>query len=142
MANPSKNKGTAAESAVVRYLTEHKVLAKREILHGNSDHGDVHVHTKKGLVVLEVKSYKAWASANLIEKWLVEADVEGVNAGADASALVVKRPGSGAANAGDWLVYVRADEWEWLAYDRDATPTNRWVCVNLEHFTHVLKGAS
>lgn len=142
MTNRPKAKGTAAESAVVRFLTERHVLAKREILHGGKDHGDVHVHTKKGLIVLEVKAYKTWASARQLDAWMVEADIEGVNAGADASALVVKRPGSGAANAADWLVFMRADEWEWLAHGRDATPTNDWICVNLAHFTTTLKEAS
>ena len=56
MTNKPKARGTAGESAVVRYLLEHKVLAKREILHGSIDHGDVHVHTKKGLIVLEVNN--------------------------------------------------------------------------------------
>jgi hypothetical protein len=143
MANPSKGKGTAAESAVVRFLTDHDIDAARVTLHGSKDQGDVFIRIGKYLVTVEVKSYKSWASARQIERWLDEADLEGLNASADASILVVKRPGSGAANVGDWLAYMRADEWEWLAYGNAmGTPARReWVCVNLAHLTDVLVAA-
>jgi hypothetical protein len=142
MANPSKAKGTSAESAVVRHLVEHGVDAARVTLHGNKDQGDVFIRIGKYLITVEVKSYKTWASARQIERWLDEADLEGLNADADASVLVVKRPGSGPANVGDWLVYMRADEWEWLAYGSPiGTPARReWVCVPLSHMVIVLRG--
>jgi hypothetical protein len=142
MTNPPRKKGTAAESAVVRELTAHDIDAARVTLHGNKDRGDVFIRLGKYLVTVEVKSYKSWASARQIEKWLDDADLECLNADADASILIVKRPGSGAANAGDWLCYMRADEWEWLAYGSPiGTPARReWVCVPLSHMVIVLRG--
>ena len=146
MANPSKGKGTSAETTVTRYLTDSGCDAARVTLHGSADRGDVHVRIgqhRKYLIVLEVKSYRSWASARQIERWLDEADLEGLNADADASVLCVKRPGSGPANAGDWLCYMRADEWEWLAYGslRGVPARREWVCVNLAHLTAVIGAA-
>jgi hypothetical protein len=143
MANPSKGKGTSAETTVQRELTAAGIDAARVTLHGNADHGDIHIRIGKYLVVVEVKAYKSWASARQIERWLDEADLEGLNADADASVLVVKRPGSGPANAGDWLCYLRADEWEWLAYGslRGVPARREWVSVNLAHLTAVIGAA-
>jgi hypothetical protein len=145
MTNKPKARGTAGESAVCRHLTTAGVDAKRVVLHGAADQGDVHVRTNGGhLIAIEVKSYKGWASARQIEKWLDEADLEGLNADADASALVVKRPGSGPANVGDWLCYIRADEWLWLVLGNrlgPVNPTRAWVSCNLDHLTDVLRAA-
>jgi hypothetical protein len=142
MTNKPKARGTAAETTVQRELTAAGIDAARVTLHGNADRGDIHIRVGKYLVVVEVKAYKSWASARQIERWLDEADLEGLNADADASVLVVKRPGSGAANAGDWLCYMRADEWEWLAYgsSRGVPARREWVCVNLAHLVIVLRG--
>jgi hypothetical protein len=142
MTNKPKATGTRAESAVTTYLTAEGIDAARTALHGSKDQGDVFIRLGKYLVTVEVKSYKSWASARQIEKWLDDADLECLNADADASILIVKRPGSGAANAGDWLCYMRADEWEWLAYGSPiGTPARReWVSVPLSHMVIVLRG--
>ena len=140
MVNPSKSKGTAAETAVTRYLLENGIQARREVLHGNKDHGDVHIRAAAGrLIVLEVKAYKTHASLAQIAGWLDDADIEGINAEADASALVVKRPGS--AKPANWMTYMRHDEFAWLAYGLTVPPTSDWVAMTLASFAGWVRAA-
>lgn len=147
MSNPSKSKGTAAETAVVRYLTARGVPAQRVTLSGRFDRGDVHIFG--GKLVAEIKSRRAWHSPADIEKWLGELERECMNVPqCSVGVLVVKRPGSGPANAGDWLAYLRADEWLTLSAGitislyADGLPVPdlaaEWVCVNLAHLASVL----
>ena len=82
----SKQKGTAFETAVVRYLRDHGfTYAERAPLAGNKDRGDI---TGTPGLVWECKNHKALALA----EWSDETYVEMVNAGADYGILVVKRP--------------------------------------------------
>jgi hypothetical protein len=113
VSNPSKDKGTWAEGQVVKGCHARDIPAKREVLHGNKDHGDVHIYG--GRVVVEVKWRPNLPSPNQVAKWMQEADAEGLNAGADLSALVYNRPGYGAANIGHWLVVMWRDEYLWLS---------------------------
>ena len=86
----SKNraKGTAAETAVVRYLQDHGFPhAERRALHGSGDKGDV---TGLGPVVLEVKNCQRLE----LSAWLRELEAEIVNAKANTGSLVVKRKGT------------------------------------------------
>ena len=109
MVNKSGQRGTATETAVVRYLNangfEH---AERRRLRGRYDTGDV-----VGIpsVVIEIKGGNAArnASDGLIESWLDETETERRNANADIGVLVVARKGVGAANAGRWWAIVRDD---------------------------------
>lgn len=93
----SKQKGTAAETAVVNALQRlgwpH---AERRALAGNLDKGDI-----SGVpgVCFEVKDAKTWQAS----AWLQEALDERVNAKADHGILVIKLPGVGHANAEKWL---------------------------------------
>lgn len=81
-------KGTAAETAVVRYLRDHGFPhAERRALHGSADRGDV---TGLGPVVLEVKNHKTHDLAG----WLTELSIEIYNAGAATGAVVAKRRGT------------------------------------------------
>lgn len=102
VANPSKEKGTKAESAVVQAAhTAGFMAAERLALAGAHDMGDVRLC---GGVVIEVKAGKAaeQASAQLIEDWLQETEKERVNANADFGLLVTKRKGKGLDNAHLW----------------------------------------
>ena len=102
----SKQIGTWTESAVVEYLKANgSPEAKREVLHGSKDEGDVRVNS---WVVLEVKGGHAAETASdaQIAAWLEEAEVERVHAGAAFSALVRKRKGKGRDNAGAWYVHL------------------------------------
>ena len=92
----SKAKGTAAETAVVRYLQANGFpYADRSPLRGNKDRGDV-----TGLgpgVVLEVKNCKRIELAG----WLDELDAEMRNAGAYIGACIHKRRGT--TDPGKWF---------------------------------------
>jgi len=81
-------KGTAAETAVVRFLQGHGFIhAERRALHGTADRGDV---TGIGPVVLEVKN-----CARLeLSQWMGELHREILNARANTGAVVVKRRGT------------------------------------------------
>lgn len=101
MARP-KDIGTAAETAVVRFLQANGFpQAERRALHGAVDLGDI---TGTPGVCWEVKGGEAAknASDGLVEQWLAEADAERRNAGAEIGVLVVQRRGIGPRNAGRW----------------------------------------
>lgn len=91
MSNPSKAKGTAAETAVVRYLQANGFPhARRQPLAGSRDIGDVWVCP---WTIAEVKVRTGPYSDADVDKWLDECEVERVNAKADECWLIVKRPG-------------------------------------------------
>lgn len=54
MANPQKARGTAFETAVLRYLRDAGLYAVKPRQEGREDVGDIHV---AGLVVLQAKAY-------------------------------------------------------------------------------------
>ena len=90
----AKQKGTAAESAVVKFLQENGfIYAERRALHGTVDKGDI---TGCGPIVFEVKDH---AKLTLSE-WIKELEVEITNAKASTGSVVAKRRGKG--NAGEW----------------------------------------
>lgn len=104
--NKPKAIGTAAETAVVRYCQGRGFpFAERIALHGALDEGDVALCPG---VVLEVKggARAETASDAVIAAWLDETETERVNRGADVAALVTKRKGKGAPNAGQWWAYL------------------------------------
>ena len=104
MTNRSKNKGTAAESAVVKHARANGFpLAERLALRGSKDQGDVRLMAN---VHLEVKAGAAAESASdaQIAEWMDEADVEAGNADVRHCWLVTKRKGKG--KAGDWWAHL------------------------------------
>ena len=109
--NRSKAKGTAAETAVVRWARLNGFPgADRQPLRGNRDAGDINL--APGLV-LEVKNHAGVAGAGQpapaqLAEWMAQADLECANAGAAHCPLVVKR--TGVADPGRWFVYVRAGD--------------------------------
>lgn len=100
--NRSKQKGTAAETAVVRYLqAQGYPLVERRALSGVLDKGDI-----SGLpVAVEVKDHRTMKLA----QWAREAAVEGVNAGALAGICWHKKTGT--TNPGEWYVTMTGEEW-------------------------------
>lgn len=88
MSNPSKQRGTAFESAVVAYLqSQGAPHAERRALHGTLDKGDI-----TGLgpgIVIECKAHKTMALAG----WVDETLKEMANAGAGIGMTVHKRRG-------------------------------------------------
>lgn len=76
MTNRSKQKGTSWESAIVNELTRLGYNARRVVLHGNLDQGDIHI---EGLpLIIEAKNEKTYKLA----EWIDEAEVERKNANA------------------------------------------------------------
>lgn len=90
----AKQKGTAAETAVVKYLKENGFPhAERRALHGTLDKGDI---TGCGPVVFEIKNHAKLDLAG----WLKELEVEMINANVDTGAVIAKKRGT--TNCGEW----------------------------------------
>lgn len=98
--------GTAAETAVVRYLRgagwPH---AERRSLRGTEDAGDV---TGTPCLCWQIKGGAAakTASDSDITAWLAQAEKQRVTAGADHAILVVQREHVGPGRAGLWWAYL------------------------------------
>lgn len=93
MANPSKNKGTAFESAVVKLARSAGFPdAARLALAGREDRGDVVLVGTAAAprVILECKAYATYSDAQVM-LWLGETERERIAAGAELGVLVVKR---------------------------------------------------
>lgn len=88
MVSKAKQKGTAAETAVVRWLKDNGFpYAERRALHGTADKGDI---TGCGPVVFEVKNHKTLDLAG----WVKELEAEMVNAKVDTGCVVAKKRGT------------------------------------------------
>lgn len=106
MTNPPKKKGTATETAVVRYLrTAGWPGAERRALTGVLDEGDI---TGTPGLAWEVKARKSVPSDLVIDEWMTETETERRNAGVELGVLVVRRPGVGLENARRWWAYLSA----------------------------------
>ncbi|MGI5155776.1 hypothetical protein [Microbispora sp. CA-102843] len=102
--NRPKEIGTKAETAVVRFLRDHGFPgAERRTLKGGKDQGDI---TGTPGVAWEIKTRNRNVSDAQIADWWDEAELEREHAEADVAVLVVKRPGHGLENAGDWWAYM------------------------------------
>lgn len=102
-----KDIGTAAETAVVRWLRNNGwPQAERRALRGTDDAGDI-----TGTIGLawEIKAGQAahTASDQQIEQWMRETETERENAGAEFGFLILRRKGKG--DPGQWWA------WVWLA---------------------------
>lgn len=100
--NASKAKGTAAETALVRWLVENgHPNARRNPPAGARDIGDIGgVTTKDGhTITVEVKSWNDVAAA--LREGLAELEAEKANAGTTAGVLVLKR--RGVTDPGRWF---------------------------------------
>lgn len=93
MANPSKAKGTRAETKVVRYLVDHGIHAERKALAGSTDKGDLRMLLKDGTeVTLEVKAGKQTSnySRSMMSEWREQTLVESINSGCPAMLVIVR----------------------------------------------------
>ena len=93
MGNPSKNKGTRAESAVVKFLNDHGLQAERRALSGSEDKGDIKVLNKNGKPrIIEVKAGKQTHNPNRtqLEEWLRQARTEEFNSGMPCALCIVR----------------------------------------------------
>lgn len=121
MANPNKQKGTGAETRVVRYLESNGFTARRQALAGSEDQGDIEAYAPDSnrKMIIEVKAGKQTAAPNRsqIEKWCKQAVTEKENAGAESCVLVVVRYHRALKDADVWVPYPHSrvhwylDEW-------------------------------
>lgn len=132
-----RKKGTAFETAVLRYLAGHQPReVERVALHGSRDRGDLVVRGTPSVAV-ECKDVAGWGPA-LLREWQVQTAAERANAGADAAVLVVHRRGCGARRAGRNLAWMTLGDALTLA-----GPGGRggvWVCVELSDVARMLGG--
>lgn len=119
----SKDIGTRAETAVVRYLKAYGwPSAERRALTGAQDQGDI---TGTPGVCWEVKARKKPISDLDVAGWMVETETERRNAGAVVGVLVVRRAGVGEGHAGRWWAYLSAGTLTGLAVEGGFVPYAR-----------------
>lgn len=127
MANPSKAKGTRAETNVVLYLNSHGLRAERRPLAGSADQGDLRVIMPDGTeVTAEVKAGRQTQNypRSKVEDWRGQALVEGENSGCAMTMLVIVRYKRRLVDAEVWLPN---DQW----FD-EVTPG--WTMMYLDEF--------
>ena len=103
----SKQKGTAAETAVVNYLKgKGRKHVERRSLNGSSDRGDI-----AGVpgVVIEVKNHARME----LSQWVSELEVEMANDKADTGVVIHKKKGT--TDVGQWYATMPVDVWYDLA---------------------------
>lgn len=116
--------GTAAETAVVRFLRGHgHPHAERRALHGAQDRGDV---TGTPGIAWEVKGGAAADRCQpaKLRAWLHETATERDNAGADIGVLVTRVAGVGAARCGLWSAWLTVRDLRWLHGQRTPVATD------------------
>ena len=96
MANPSKAKGTRAESRVVKYLRGLGYGVRRKALAGSKDEGDIEFYDAPRLfepLTIEVKAGKQTAnpSRGQLEEWLRQSWEEAQNCEQVCAILIVVR---------------------------------------------------
>lgn len=99
----AKQKGTAAETAVVKWLIDKgRKHVERRSLNGSNDRGDI-----AGLpgVVIEVKNHARLT----LSEWLDELAVEMYNDKADTGIVLHKKKGT--TDVGKWYATMPADVW-------------------------------
>jgi hypothetical protein len=141
MTNKPKAIGTAAESAVVRYLQASGFPhAERRALRGELDAGDV---TGCPGVCIEVKGGEAARSASDgdVTAWMKEVRAETLNADAQIGFLVMQRRAVGPKNAGRWWAVLTVDTIRILVSDPyyDATYYDQPVRMHLADAVHLLR---
>lgn len=116
----SKDIGTRAETAVVRYLQANGFPhAERRALRGRQDAGDI---TGTPGICWEVKARKRPISDTDVAAWLAETETEAAAADAEIGVLVVRRAGVGEGNAGRWWAYLTAGTVTGLASEGGFVP--------------------
>lgn len=107
MANPSKKKGTAWETAVVDFLSHQGWDARRKVQAGRLDEGDISIEELPWLVI-EAKASKSYDLAD----WVEQANSEADNAGGRVGVVWAKRKGK--VSPGDAYVILDGDSFSEL----------------------------
>jgi hypothetical protein len=122
MVNKSGDIGTRTETAIVKYVrkngfdgADEMTRAQRLRLSGSHDQGDIGLCP--GVMLSSKGGHMAEnASDAKIATWLEEMEAQRVTRGADVAALITKRRGKGAANAGQWFAWMPGWTFCVLAY--------------------------
>ena len=104
----AKQKGTAAETAVVTYLSQFFDRVERRTLSGKNDKGDISLDKD---FVIEVKNHQRMELAT----WCDEAITEKANAGARFGVVWHKRTRKG--SPGDWYVTMSGEDFTNMVAD-------------------------
>jgi Holliday junction resolvase len=138
MSNPSKRKGTRAETKVARYLTSHGLRAERRALSGSNDQGDLRVYAKDGTeVTIEVKSGEQTnhPTRTKMEIWKDQTLAEATNSGCPSALVIVQYH----RQLVDALVYLPVRQWgTWVP--RCGTDHEYWARMRLDEFMRELGG--
>ena len=134
MANPSKKKGTAAETKVARYLGEHGLPTERRALAGSEDQGDLRmlIPTRGAEVTVEVKAGKQTRgyTRQTLDRWKEQTIRESKNSGCSQSMLVIVGYRRKFEDAQVWM-----PNWEW---ERETMPG--WTMMYLDEFVTTMGG--
>jgi Holliday junction resolvase len=107
----NKQKGTLAETALVRYLQANGFPgAERRAMAGAKDLGDL---LGAGQLTWEVKNQKTYS----IPEWLRELQAEKTNANMEHGVLVIKPRGVGVSQVGSWWAVLTVKDFVELARD-------------------------
>lgn len=114
VANPARDKGTMAETGLVKYLNStYWPNAERRRLSGTLDKGDVSGTPGLCWECKYAGGAVSWWS------WMAEARVERINANADLEVLVVKPKGVGFTDVGSWYAAMSDTSWRYLTADME-----------------------
>lgn len=144
MSNPSKKKGTAAETAVVHHARGHGFpWADRQPLRGNRDAGDI---TLAPGVIAEVKNHAlptGHPTPGQLDEWMRQTILEQNIAGADVGILIVKRRGT--RDVGRWHAYVTAWTLAEIVHGDSINPVSDHaaapVCLAVDPLLELLRAA-
>lgn len=110
MTNPSKAKGTAAETETLRAAIRAGLTGDRAPLKGAQDQGDLWLSGQRVVVEVKAGDQAANPSPWQLQEWMTEAVSEATRVAAcDIAVLVVKRKGS--ARAEHWTAYLWATDY-------------------------------
>lgn len=145
MTNRPKQRGTAAETAVVRWCQANGFpWSERLTLTGAHDRGDISLIPGHAVIV-EVKAHATAATgqptAGQLAAWMAETETERSNAGADIGVLVVKRKGT--TDVGQWWAYITAGAFAGLVGAPAAHFPDRHApwCGTFEHVALLLRNS-
>lgn len=129
--------GTAAETAVVRYLrTAGWPHAERRALRGHADAGDI-TGTPGLAWSIKAGAYARYPSDRQITEWLDELDTQRAHAGADHGILITRR--YNVADPARWWAWARVSSLATLV--GGAWPAEGWATTHLGQAVTVLHAA-
>lgn len=105
MANRPKQIGTWGETHTLRYLKPYFPDAKRVVLHGNADEGDLQLN-KDWVVEVKAGKQTMQVGPKKMQKWVDEMWTEIGHSGSKFGVLVLQRSGYGEKNVGKWWAYI------------------------------------